>query len=111
MIIGEYQNQTGKTNRYPKDKMLECLTLGLCSEAGEIAGKIKKFHRGDYHRGDAMDNSLKLLLLSEIGDCLWYLSELATFLQFPLGDIMDHNIYKLQKRSENNTINGSGDNR
>lgn len=111
MNIEEYQKQTGNTNRYPKEKMLECLTLGLCSEAGEIAGKVKKFHRGDYQRGDQMDNGLKVLLLSEIGDCMWYLSELTNWLGFNLGDVLDQNIFKLQKRAEKNAINGSGDER
>ena len=105
MTFDDYQGQTHKTNLYPEDKMLDCLALGLCSEAGEVADKVKKFYRGD------MDSGLRLLLIAEISDCLWYLSELANYLNYPLGNIADYNLHKLQKRAERGMIRGSGDER
>ena len=109
MNFTDYQNQTHRTNLYPPDMMLECLTLGICSEAGEIADKVKKFHRGD--KSVQADSALRLLLKGEISDCIWYLSELANYLNLSLDDIAEHNLAKLQKRAERGTIRGSGDER
>ena len=40
-----YEQQAGETAIFPKDKALEYLALGLTSEAGEVAGKVKKLIR------------------------------------------------------------------
>ena len=106
MTFREYQAQTNQTNEYPKDLMLFCLAMGLGSEVGELQGCIKKFYRGD-----AMDSGLKLLLMAEMGDCLWYLSELANHLGISLSEIAQHNLEKLQDRSRRNVIKGNGDER
>ena len=50
-------------------------TLGLVNEAGEVAGKVKKIFR-DRH-GVITDADREALTL-ELGDVLWYLSELAS---------------------------------
>lgn len=47
---------------------LEYLRLGIIEEAGEIAGKIKKFRRGDYSVEQFRYQTGK-----EIGDLCWYL--------------------------------------
>jgi NTP pyrophosphatase (non-canonical NTP hydrolase) len=109
MTFTDYQNQTHRTNLYPPDMMLECLTLGICSEAGEIADKVKKFHRGD--KGVQSEAGLRLLLVAELGDALYYISELANYLEISLDDIAVYNLAKLQDRAERGMIRGSGDER
>jgi NTP pyrophosphatase (non-canonical NTP hydrolase) len=47
----------------------------------------------------------------ELGDVLWYLSQIATELGLSLSDVAKLNIEKLQSRLERNKISGSGDNR
>lgn len=47
---------------------LEYIKLGIMEEFGEIAGKIKRFRRGDYKKEAFKDNMKK-----EIGDLTWYL--------------------------------------
>ena len=42
MQLTDYQVWTRTTAIYPKEKALDYLGLGLCSEAGEVAGKLKK---------------------------------------------------------------------
>ena len=37
-----YQSKCSETAIFPEDLAIEYLTLGLLSEAGEVAGKIKK---------------------------------------------------------------------
>ena len=103
VALSGYQSFTGTTNCYPHQHMLECLVLGLCSEAGEVAGKIKKLHRGD--------GVSETVILDEVGDCLWYISELCTHFNVTLDDLMVLNQRKLTNRVRKGTIKGCGDER
>lgn len=102
----QYQSATATTAVYPKSKALEYTTLGLIGEAGEIANKVKKVVRGDR---DPVEQLLSIA--DELGDVLWYVSELATTLGFDLDVIAERNLAKLNKRKEAGTIKGSGDGR
>ena len=79
------------------------LTLGLASEAGEVAGKIKKIVRGDKIQPEAY--------VDELSDVLWYLCRLADNIGLTLEDLADINTAKLKSRQEAGTIRGEGDNR
>ena len=50
-------------------------------------------------------------LIREIGDVLWYISELSRELAFPLEDVAKINMEKLQSRKDRNKLHGEGDNR
>jgi len=79
------------------------LSLGLVSEAGEVAGKVKKLIR---------DGKLDVGNLAyELGDCFWYLVRLCDAIGYSTEDVTTININKLLKRKENGTIQGSGDHR
>ncbi len=104
-----YENLAGQTAIFPKDKALEYLALGMTSEAGEVAGKVKKLIRdGEDVEGFEMK---KLAIASEIGDVLWYCAMMAKEIGVPLNDIMKENLKKLHGRKERGTLQGSGDNR
>ena len=103
--VKKYQDGTATTAQYPKEKAIEYLALGLVSEAGEVAGNVKKFIRGDQPNLD-LD-----ALSGEIGDVLWYLSQLANELDLSLGTIMYDNLLKLESRAKRGKIQGDGDNR
>ena len=105
MKLNDYQDEARKTAIYPIDDGLTYTALGLCGEAGEVAEKIKKFIRGDN------SISLKEDLLYELGDVLWYLSNLAFELNYTLEDVAKVNLDKLGVRMKNDKIKGSGDNR
>ena len=107
MTTEQYQQFTNTTNCYPKDKQLECLTMGLTSEAGEVAGKVKKIFRDDKNLTPEHCDALA----SELGDCMWYISELCTKLGYTISEVMSMNIIKLESRMQRNKIGGSGDNR
>jgi len=98
-----YEMKAAQTAIFPKEKALEYLALGLTSEAGEVAGKVKKLIRDG--KGD------KKAIASEIGDVLWYCAMLARETEVPLNDIMKENLKKLHSRKERGTLAGSGDNR
>ena len=98
-----YENYASQTDIFPKEKALEYLALGLTSEAGEVAGKVKKLIRDG--KGD------KKAIASEIGDVLWYCAMMAKEVGVPLNTIMQENLRKLHSRKERGTLSGSGDER
>jgi len=97
----EYQRKAGETAIYPKKDALPYLSLGLVSEAGEVAGKIKKLIR-DKTKSD---------VASEVGDVLWYCAMLASEVGVSLGKIMENNLEKLNDRKQRGKLQGSGDTR
>ena len=104
-----YEMKAGQTAIFPKNQALEYLALGLTSEAGEVAGKVKKLIRdGEDVEGFELK---KIAIASEIGDVLWYCAMMAKEVGVPLNDIMKDNLKKLHGRKERGTLHGSGDNR
>lgn len=104
-----YEMKAGQTAIFPKYKALEYLALGLTSEAGEVAGKVKKLIRdGEDVEGFELK---KIAIASEIGDVLWYCAMMAKEVGVPLNTIMQENLRKLHGRKERGTLSGSGDNR
>jgi NTP pyrophosphatase (non-canonical NTP hydrolase) len=106
MSFDIYQEKTGETAIYPPEKALEYLTLGLCSEAGEVAGKLKKIIRDN---NGVIDEDAAQKLSLEIGDVLWYVAQLATTLGLQLSEVAEDNLSKLASRKNKGTITGSGD--
>ena len=107
MNFEEYQKQA-KTTAIYTDKVIYP-TLGLCGEAGEVAEKIKKRLRD--HNAGYGDPVFRCDVVKELGDVLWYISNLASDLDLKLDDIANINLDKLASRKERNQISGSGDNR
>lgn len=108
MLLNDYQKKASLTAQYPKDKALEYLCLGLCSEAGEVAGKLKKIIRDN---NSVLSEDKKFEIVSELGDVLWYLAQLASTLDVPMDVVAHENITKLFDRKARNAISGSGDSR
>mgnify|MGYP001578964519 FL=1 len=109
MTFEEFQNKSRTTAIYPKiGENFIYPTLGLVGEAGEVAEKIKKVLRD---KQGLISEETKIELNKELGDVLWYLSQLASELKISLDDIADSNIKKLYSRMERNKLSGEGDNR
>lgn len=106
MQADEYQEATRATAIYPKDIAVEYCILGLANEAGEVAGKYKKFLRDSSNWDD-----VKQMLVDELGDTLWYAARLADELEFDLSEVMERNLAKLKGRAARGTLGGSGDKR
>ena len=100
-----YQSKCNLTAVFPEDQALEYLALGLCSEAGEVAGKLKKKIR------DGEPADFKVDMAAEIGDVFWYLAVLADRLGINLSDVAFNNLDKLMTRQARGTLQGSGDKR
>lgn len=110
MNFNEYQKKAKVTALYPRHGTGEFVypTLGLVGEAGEVADKIKKIIRDD---GGKISDDKKQEIKKELGDVLWYVSQLASELGISLEDIASLNIEKLYSRLERGKLSGSGDNR
>jgi len=109
MNFEEYQKKSRKTAIYPKaGENFIYPTLGITGEAGEVAEKIKKVLRD---KNGVMNDESREMIKKELGDVLWYISQLATELGLKLDDIAKSNIEKLLSRLERGKIGGSGDER
>lgn len=106
--VDHYLQATDLTAIYPEagtgsETELFYLSLGLTSEAGEVAGKIKKFIR---------DGKLDVGNIAyELGDVFYYLVRMCDAIGYSPSDIMDINMNKLLKRKQAGTLGGSGDHR
>jgi len=109
MDFKEYQEKSRKTAIYPKiGESYIYPALGLSDETGEVLGKIKKIFRD---KSGILDNETKEEIKKELGDVLWYLTQLSTELELSLDEIAEANIEKLYSRLERGVLQGSGDNR
>ncbi|MFH1631792.1 MAG: nucleoside triphosphate pyrophosphohydrolase family protein [bacterium] len=109
MNFEEYQTKSRKTAVYPDaGNNITYPTLGLASEAGEVANKVKKIFRDD--GGEVTDQKLEECK-KEIGDVLWYCAQLATELGLSLDEIAELNIERLYSRMDRGTLHGDGDDR
>ncbi len=109
MDFKTYQKKARETAKYPNlGSNIIYPTLGLVGEAGEVAEKVKKVIRD---KNSIFDEESKLAIKKELGDVLWYLSNLCTEFNFSLEDVALNNLEKLKLRAAKGKISGSGDDR
>jgi NTP pyrophosphatase (non-canonical NTP hydrolase) len=113
MNFNEYQEKSRKTARYRDlGDNLPYLTLGLVGETGEVADKLKKLIRDEeFTSMKDLTEEQKNALVSELGDVIWYIAQMATELGIPFDSIAERNIEKIYSRLERGRIGGSGDTR
>lgn len=126
MNFNEYQAETAKTAIYPGKGSpigLFYTALGL-GEAGEVQGKIKKVLRDDapseeldpvgflefLYEGSITDERREQIK-GELGDVLWYASQMASEAGLSLDEVAAANLSKLASRADRGVLKGSGDNR
>lgn len=107
--FASYQRESRKTwGPVNTDHAIVYPTLGLSNEAGEFAGKVKKIFRDKGGRISAEDRAK---LASELGDVLWYLTQLCTELDVSLAEVAQGNLDKLASRQQRGVLQGEGDER
>lgn len=106
--LDDYQTQATKTAIYNDADVIIYPALGLFSEAGEVAGKIKKVLRD---KNGHFDPTEREKIADEVGDVLWYMAALCTDLGIGMETIAQRNLDKLNSRMARGVIQGSGDNR
>jgi NTP pyrophosphatase (non-canonical NTP hydrolase) len=98
MDFRQYQGRAKNTDHNPvgdpaDQKAMMIPLLGLAGEAGELLSEYKKFLRdGDSHL------LFKERFAEELGDMLWYLSNIATKFGLDLSDIAERNLAKSEQR-------------
>lgn len=129
--FAEYQEGTAKTAIYPGQGTalgLVYCALKLAGESGEVAENVGKAIRDDglldnklvghpkvlqtaacYMRDLSVDRHNKLV--KELGDALWYISQMATELDISLAELAEANLAKLADRQARGVLKGSGDDR
>ncbi|KKR09672.1 MAG: putative pyrophosphatase [Parcubacteria group bacterium GW2011_GWA2_39_18] len=109
MTLSEYQKEAQKTAIYPNvGNNFVYPVLGLCGEVGEVAEKVKKIFRDNE---GVLDESKKQEIKKELGDVLWYVSQISTEMGLSLDEVASFNVEKLRSRQERAAIHGDGDNR
>ena len=110
MELNEYQRLAKETAVYDHERdSITYPILGLCNETGEVAGKLKKWKRGDYN--DFSKDLILKMIADELGDVFWYLAATADDLGYTLEEIAQMNLDKLKNRKEKNVLKGDGDTR
>lgn len=108
MNISDYQDQATKTAIYNDADVIIYPSLGLLSEAGEVAGKVKKVLRD---RNGNFSPEDRWAIADELGDVLWYVAALCYDLGTPMELVARRNLDKLNSRLTRGVLGGSGDNR
>ena len=111
LTFNEYAWRSRYTAIYPtKDQSDGWIypTLGLTGEAGEVANTVKKIIRDEKGIPSSLD---KEKVKGELGDVLWYISQLAHELDLSLEEIARGNLDNLFSRMERGKLQGSGDDR
>jgi NTP pyrophosphatase (non-canonical NTP hydrolase) len=95
MDFDTYQQHAAKTRQTAsqKDKSVIVSLLGLAGETGELLSEYKKSIRdGDAHLLH------KERVAEELGDLLWYLSDLASQFELSLSTVAERNLTKADER-------------
>ena len=113
MDLDKYQKRAAKYDLFETTVDLKSpgfleKILGLAGEAGEAADKVKKILRD---KGGYASEEDRTELVKELGDVLWYIANVARYLDVDLSDIAKGNIDKLESRRKRNKLHGEGDNR
>jgi NTP pyrophosphatase (non-canonical NTP hydrolase) len=106
--FAEYQHFSRRTAEYPREAWLSYPALGLAGEAGEVAEHAKKAIRDD---AGFVSDARRAAMARELGDVLWYTTQLASELGLKMEEIAQDNLEKLFSRQRRGVLSGSGDDR
>ena len=116
MNFNEYQTRAIVTDSYENSGKNISVTelaflnkvLGLVGESGEVAEKIKKVLR---NQDGKMSEDDKEEIIKELGDILWYMAVLSSYLGYDFETVAKNNLDKLADRAKRGVIKSKGDNR
>ena len=109
MTFDDYQEQSKGTAQYSDFiPAWVYLALGLAGESGEVVDKLKKVAR---NKNGVFSEDDTLEIKKELGDVLWYMSQLCEELGLSLDDVAKTNRAKLEDRKTRGVLKSSGDNR
>ena len=95
MTLKDYQSQTCKTDVLDGSKNdIKLFLLGLFGEAGSVLSVLKKRVRDPVD-----DDEYQAAIVEELGDCLWYLSNICTRLDIQLDDLSNNILKRIAGKS------------
>ena len=101
MDFNQYQERANETAIYPEEYKLTYPTLGLAGEAGEVAEKVKKIVR------DCKDIKKEAHeIAKELGDVLWYVSAVASDINYSLQVLADTHLQQLARPKALSVLQG-----
>ena len=98
MEFNEYQKAANRT-LYCNEQVLTNCALGLAGESGQLIDLIQDYT----FKGKDLD---KEKMIDELGDVLWYLSQIAQWADVDFDDVAKANIETLNKRYPNGFTTG-----
>lgn len=110
--LDEYQAGAASTwMRDPGPLTLFHLVTGLVEEAGEVAGKIKKWIRDDKPTAPEyrMSPERRAQIKAELGDVYWYAAILARYFGWTMSEVALDNLAKIADRKLRGVQHGEGD--
>ena len=90
MEFNEYQQAANRT-LYGNEQVLTNCALGLAGETGQVVDLVKKY---TFH-GKDLDHDA---IVKEMGDVLWYLSQIAQWADIDFDEVAQANIKRLNGR-------------
>ncbi len=111
MDFDEYQKQASQTATFNKDDadyIRMYLSMGLAGESGEVVEKVKHVIRDV---NGVLTDEKREEIKKEIGDVLWYLSQLSRVLGISFQEAAELNITKILDRQKRGVLKSEGDNR
>lgn len=109
MTFDDYQSQSKGTTKYSDFiPPWVYLALGLAGESGEVVDKLKKVARNN---DGIFTDEAKAEIEKELGDVLWYVSQLCEELGLSMGHVAEVNRAKLEDRKARGVLKSRGDNR
>lgn len=96
ILMNQYQQEAQKTipMGLTPEEVRDNAIYGICGEVGELVDILKKVK----FQGHAFTEETKRHIMLELGDILWYVSEMATGLCVQLDTVAAMNIDKIRAR-------------
>jgi NTP pyrophosphatase (non-canonical NTP hydrolase) len=98
-----YQNEVNRL-LVPNARQMNYLIPGLFGEVGEFAEIYAKAHRKHGYTFHEISQQYHDSLVDELGDILFFVSAIASYLGVSLDHVAESNIRKLKDRKANHTI-------
>ena len=90
MDFNDYQELANRT-LYGSEQVLTNCALGLARETGEVLEVVQQYTFENHQ----LDQSQ---LTKELGDVLWYVSQIAKWADIPLEEVAQGNLRRLQEK-------------
>ena len=96
MDIASYQRRARETDQIPKTADYDSVIVPLLGIAGEI-GTLQAAYKKKLRDGDQYDR-FPSDVAEELGDIIWYVSNLADCFNIDLSEVLNENLHKTQAR-------------